>query len=219
MKFNLIDTEHWNRKSYFEHYLNSVRCTYSITANIEITNLLHDIKQKKLKLYPTFIYIIATVVNTHKEFRTCFDESGNLGYWDSMSPSYTIFHKDNETFSTIWTEYDKSFSCFYSKYLHDIKNYGDIMSFTPKLNEPANTFPISCIPWVSFTGFNLNIYNDGTYLVPIFTIGKYFKQADKILIPISIQVHHAVCDGYHTSRFINEVQELILNYQTWLKHK
>lgn len=219
MKFNLIDIEHWNRKPYFEYYLNSVRCTYSMTANIEITNLLHDIKLKKLKLYPTLIYIIATVVNNHKEFRTCFDENGNLGYWDSMSPSYTMFHKDNETFSDIWTEYDESFSCFYSKYLDDIKNYGDIMRVTPKLNEPADTFPISCIPWVSFTGFNLNVYNDGRYLVPIFTIGKYFEQNNKIFIPMSIQVHHAVCDGYHTSRFINEVQELALNHQTWLRHK
>lgn len=93
------------------------------------------------------------------------------------------------------------------------------MRFTPKLNEPTNTFPISSIPWVSSTGFNLNIYNDGTYLVPIFTIGKYFKQDNKILIPMSIQVHHAVCDGCYTSRFINEVQELALNCQTWLKHK
>lgn len=98
MKFNLIDIENWNRKPYFEHYLNSVRCTYSMTANIEITNLLHEIKLKDLKLYPTLIYILATVVNNHKEFRTCFDENGNLGYWDSMSPSYTIFHKENETF-------------------------------------------------------------------------------------------------------------------------
>ncbi|MPM93350.1 Chloramphenicol acetyltransferase [bioreactor metagenome] len=90
MNFNLIDIEHWNRKPYFEHYLNAVRCTYSMTANIEISKLLHEIKLKKLKLYPTLIYILATVVNHHKEFRTCFDESGHLGYWDSMSPSYTI---------------------------------------------------------------------------------------------------------------------------------
>ncbi len=48
MKFNLIDIEHWNRKPYFEYYLHSVRCTYSMTANIEITNLLHEIKLKNL---------------------------------------------------------------------------------------------------------------------------------------------------------------------------
>lgn len=218
MKFNLIDIDQWDRKPYFEHYFNSVKCTYSITANIEITNLLKDIKIKKLKLYPTLIYVIATVVNNHEEFRTCFDGNNNLGYWDSMSPNYTIFHEETKTFSNIWTEYDQSFLGFYSKYVEDNKNYGNIMSFDPKLNEPANTFPISCIPWVSFTGFNLNIQEIGTYLTPIFTIGKYFEENNKILIPISIQVHHAVCDGYHTSRFINEVQELVLNFQSWLTH-
>ncbi|WP_291569316.1 type A chloramphenicol O-acetyltransferase [Clostridium sp. UBA4548] len=215
MKFNLIDTEHWDRKPYFEHYFNSVKCTYSMTANIEITNLLNHIRLKKLKLYPTLIYIIATVVNNHEEFRICFDENNNLGYWDSMSPNYTIFHEDNKTFSSIWTEYEESFSGFYNKYLEDIKTYGHIMSFEPKLNESANTFPISCIPWVSFTGFNLNIKDDGTYLTPIFTLGKYFEQNNKTFIPISIQVHHAVCDGYHTSRFINEVQELASSFQIW----
>ncbi len=86
MKFNLIDIEDWNRKPYFEHYLNAVRCTYSMTANIEITGLLREIKLKGLKLYPTLIYIITTVVNRHKEFRTCFDQKGKLGYWDSMKP-------------------------------------------------------------------------------------------------------------------------------------
>ena len=84
MKFNLIDIEDWNRKPYFEHYLNAVRCTYSMTANIEITGLLREIKLKGLKLYPTLIYIITTVVNRHKEFRTCFDQKGKLGYWDSI---------------------------------------------------------------------------------------------------------------------------------------
>ena len=43
MKFNLIDIEDWNRKPYFEHYLNAVRCTYSMTANLEITSLLREI--------------------------------------------------------------------------------------------------------------------------------------------------------------------------------
>lgn len=219
MKFNLIDINNWSRKPYFEHYLNSVRCTYSMTANIEITDLLHKTKLNNLKLYPTFIYILATVVNEHREFRTCFDENGNLGYWDTMNPSYTIFHKENETFSNIWTEYKKDFSCFYKSYLDDIKTYGNIMEFFSKTNEPTNTFPISSIPWVNFTGFNLNIYDDGKYLIPIFTMGKYFENNDKIFIPLSIQVHHAVCDGYHISRFFNEVQDLALNSQIWLNQK
>ena len=43
----------------------------------------------------------------------------------------------------------------------------------------------------------------------LFTMGKYYKENDKYIMPISIQVHHSVCDGFHLCRFINELQELI----------
>lgn len=214
MNFNIINTEKWERKPYFDHFLNNVRCTYSMTANLDITELLLEVKRRKIKTYPVFIYMLSSVANRHKEFRTCFNENRQLGYWDVINPCYTIFHKDSETFSNIWTEYNNDFNLFYKNYIKDIEIYGNINKFSPK-NECINSFPISSIPWVSFTGFNLNIYMDGTYLLPIFTMGKYFTQDGKVLLPISIQVHHAVCDGFHVSRFYNDLQGLCKAYSNW----
>ena len=88
----------------------------------------------------------------------------------------------------------------------DIEQFGKIEEIDPKPNTPTNVFPISTLPWATFTGFNLNIVSDGKYLLPIFTFGKHFTQQNKILIPLSIQVHHAICDGFHVSRFIEDVQ-------------
>jgi len=206
MEFIPIDTEKWERSFYFDHYLNEARCTYSLTANIDITALNTELKSKRLKLYPVLLHMLATVVNRHREFRTCFDASGRLGYWSRMSPCYTVFHTDDKTFSNLWTEYCDEFPEFYARYLADIRKYGDSKHFYPQGGEPPYTFPVSCLPWVSFTGFNLNIYSAGTYLLPIFTIGKYFGQEGKILLPLSLQCHHAVCDGYHASVFLNELQ-------------
>ena len=79
-------------------------------------------------------------------------------------------------------------------------------------NPPANIFTISSIPWVNFSGFNLNLPKATDYLLPIFTTGKYFEQNEKIWLPIAIQVHHAVCDGFHIARFINEFQEAITQF-------
>ncbi|KEK23469.1 type A chloramphenicol O-acetyltransferase [Bacillus gaemokensis] len=214
MKFHLIDRENWDRNPYFEHYLN-LKCTFSMTANIDITRLLEQLRHKGIKLYPTFIYMISKAVNSHKEFRTCFNDEGVLGYWDKMIPSYTIFHNDNKSFSSIWTAFSNEFSTFYKNYQDDIKEYGDVHGLFTKENVPKNSFPISSIPWVGFTGFNLNIINDNDFLLPIITGGKYFNQNDKILLPISLQVHHAVCDGYHASKFIEEVQELANNFHEW----
>lgn len=219
MIFNPIDLDNWSRKPYFEHYLNNVRCTYNMTANIDITRLLAELKKKRIKLYPALIHMITTVVNRHSEFRTCLDSEGRLGYWDRMSPSFTIFHDDNKTFSTIWTLCSEDFNEFYIRYFDDMERYGSVKQFAAKANEPPNTFPISSIPWVNFTGFNLNIYTEGTYLLPIFTIGKYFQQDEKIMLPLSVQFHHAVCDGYHAGVLYNELQLRVDTCKKWLRNK
>ncbi len=74
---------------------------------------------------------------------------------------------------------------------------------------PVNSFNISAIPWIDFTGFNLNLEKGFSYLLPIFTIGKYKWQNAKLIVPLSIQVHHSVCDGFHVSRFVIELQSLL----------
>lgn len=216
MNFNIIDKEKWSRKPYFDHFMNNVRCTYNMTANVDITCLLNKLKSNNIKLYPALIYMTTKIVNRHEELRTCYDENGNLGYWDNMNPCYTVFNKENETFSNIWTLYSDDFRVFNFNYLEDIKKYCNTKEFSPKPNEPKNTFPISCVPWVSFTGFNLNIFTDGKYLLPIITYGRYYEQDGKMLLPISMQAHHAVCDGYHTSRFFNELQMLAKDFNEWL---
>lgn len=205
MEFRLIDLNTWNRKEYFSHYFENLPCTYSMTVKLDITM----IKNSGKKLYPTFLYGLATVVNRHEEFRTAMDEKGQIGIFSKMMPCYTIFHKDTEMFSNIWTEYSSNYAEFCKRYEEDIEHYGSNAGMMAKPNPPVNTFPVSMIPWTTFEGFNLNLQKGYGYLLPIFTFGKYYEENGKYYIPLSVQVHHAVCDGFHTCRFINELQELI----------
>lgn len=64
------------------------------------------------------------------------------------------------------------------------------------------------IPWTGFEGFNLNL-SDFSYLLPIFTIGKFYEENGKTCLPLAMQVHHAVCDGFHASRFLTDLQSQI----------
>ncbi|MFD1259840.1 type A chloramphenicol O-acetyltransferase [Entomomonas asaccharolytica] len=216
MNFNLIDIENWPRKEYYLHYMNQLRCSYSLTTNIDITRLKTFLKQTNRKIYPAQIYMLATLVNQYQEFRMNYNSDGALGYWDQLNPSYTIFNKSSETFSSIWTEYKQSFHEFYEHCIQDIAQYNQATSLMPKPNQPANSFTVSSLPWTSFTGFNINAFTDGSYLPPIFTLGKFIEQDNKTLMPIAIQVHHAVCDGFHVGRFINALQQLANDYHTWL---
>lgn len=205
MSFEIIDIEYWKRKEYFEHYFSGVPCTYSFTVKIDITK----IKNSDQKLYPTMLYYLTKIVNRHEEFRMSLDEEGKLGVFDKMSPCYTIFHKDSETFSNVWTEYCEDWEIFYEAYQQDIEKYGSVKRMNAKDNIPLNTFPVSMIPWESFEGFNLNLQKGYEYLLPIFTMGKYYEENGKYMLPLAIQVHHAVCDGFHVCRFVNELRDLV----------
>ena len=46
MSFKIIDLEKYDRKEHFIHYLNNVPCSYSMTVNIDITDLAKNIIEK-----------------------------------------------------------------------------------------------------------------------------------------------------------------------------
>ncbi|MPL82424.1 Chloramphenicol acetyltransferase [bioreactor metagenome] len=95
MLFNIIDLNTWKRKYYYQHYIHTVRCTYSITVNIEIDSLVKELKLRGVKAYPAQIYMLSCAVNKFQEFRMAINTHGELGYWESTSPSYTILNKKN----------------------------------------------------------------------------------------------------------------------------
>lgn len=205
--FNIIDLNLYNRKEHYKMYMLDVPCTYSITVNLDITNFYKSVKNKDVKFYASIIYFISKSVNKYKEFRMSLNDNKELGYYDIVHPSYTIFHKDSNTFSCIYTEYNEDFNLFYKNYISDIEAYGDNKSFLAKPCDLKNIFNISSIPLSAFTSFNLNLKNGFDYLPPIFTIGKYYyNDKNNLIIPLALQVHHSVCDGYHVGIFFEDLQ-------------
>lgn len=206
--FRTIDRDKWDREPYFDHYFNQVPCTYSITVNIDITELIRFKTEHRTKLYPLLIYAVAKAVNRYDEFKTAVNREGKVIVWDTVSPCYTVFHEESETFSNLWTEWNDDLTVFLGNFERDISQYGQVRAVDAKPGAPDNLFPLSSLPWTTFTGFNLNLNPATGYLLPIFTYGKYFRQDGKYCIPLSIQVHHAVCDGFHVARFVRTLQRI-----------
>ena len=205
MEFERIQLDGWARREHFEHYRSQVPCTYSMTTKLDITALV----EAKARLYPAMLYLLTRAFNRFPEFRMDFDSEGKLGVYSEMHPCYTIFHRDSETFSNLWTEYTEDYQVFFRAYERDLEQFGGNKSMMAKPGVPANTFPVSMIPWESFDGFNLNLEKGYGYLLPIFTMGRYSENNGRYLLPLSIQVNHAVCDGFHVCRFISALREMI----------
>ena len=206
MAFRLIDMESWPRREFYEHFIKEVRCTYSAVVNIDITAL------KEQKLYPAMIWLLTKTVNDMPEFRTSLTPEG-LGVYDDMHPMYTVFNKEKKNCSGIWSWFSEDYGEFLKSYEADAAEYSKSTRYAPKEGTPPNSFNISMVPWLEFTGFNINVFDEGKFLLPVFTMGKFFERDGRRLLPLAIQVHHAVCDGYHMGQFVEKLQGYIDKFQ------
>lgn len=216
MSYKIIDFENWERKENFSYFTQDMPCQINICANIDITDVLKEAKNLGFRCYPLFTYMVSRIVNSHDEFKISIDENNNIIVWDTVNIRYPIFHDEDKRISILWSEYSESFSQLYDNFINDCKNYGEIRSLAAKGEYPENCFDMTSIPWVSFTNFSCPTDNSGKLFLPFVVIGKFFNQGEKLLLPVSLTVHHAACDGFHVGRFFEELQNLACNFNEWL---
>lgn len=205
--YTQVNLNEWSRGNLFKSYMDNMRIVMSLTVDIDVTNLITFAKNNNLKFYPSMIWIVSKVVNAHDEFKYSWDNDRNLIKWDFISPSYVDFHKEDENFTKLVTVFSDDIFEFHNRFMADKEQYKFKRAFVE--NQPRNFFDVSCLPWVKYKHFDVHVFDEGDFLAPVITWGKYEVEQEKHLMPLSMNIHHAVADGFHLSRFFIEVQELI----------
>ena len=207
MNYKKVDFSTWPRGDLFRFYMDHMRVVMSLTVDVNVTPLVRFVKKNGMKFYPTMIWVVSRVINSHEEFKYGWDADGNLIRWDLISPSYAHFHPEDGNFTKLVTPYRKDLTEFHTRFLEDREKYRDLRAVVE--GQPANHFDESCLPWVRYRHFDVHVFDQGDFLAPVVTWGKYEAEGDKLVMPLTMNIHHAVADGFHLSRFFAEVQELI----------
>ena len=207
MNYTKIDIESWERRDLYKLYTGELRLTLDLTVDIDVTRIVEYSKARGMKFYPVMIWVVSKLMNAHDEFKYAYGEDGELIRWDSVSPSYTDFNTETKHFSKFVTEYSDDLDTFYAQAMADREKHKDYYGFVP--DQPKNIFDITCLPWVSYKHLNINVYGDGLSLFPVVMWGKWEDRDGRLIMPVTLKMHHATGDGYHLSRFFLELQEEI----------
>lgn len=207
MNYTAVDLDKWSRGHLFTFYIQKMRIVMSLTVDIDVTNLKEYSKKTGMKFYPLMLWIVSKVINRHDEFKYGWAGNGTLIKWDYVSPSYADFHAEDENFIKMVTEYSDDLIEFYGRVMSDREKHKDDRAVLN--NQPLNFFDVTCLPWVKYKHFDLHVFDEGKFLAPVVTWGKYEEENGKLIMPLTMNIHHAVADGFHLSRFFGEVQQLI----------
>jgi chloramphenicol O-acetyltransferase type A len=198
--------EEWPRK---EHYLFFREFDYpyfSLCGDMDISHLLPRIKEHKISFTAVMMYLIARVANGIPEFRQRVREEDPVEH-AVVHPSATILGQD-ELFTFCTVRYDPDFKSFIHAAEDEIALVKKKPSLEEKIQDDSMLF-MSSIPWVSFTSFHHPLKLSPADSIPRFAWGKYRQERDRVVMPLSVQGHHALMDGLHAGLFYQEFQELL----------
>lgn len=215
--FHPIDIQTWPRAQTYHYFAETVMpVTYSINVTVDTTILRNTLKSKGIKFFPTYLYLITRAISKYQEFRLALQDDV-LGYWDTLTPFYPIFHKDDKTITFLWTEYNEDFKVFYNNYIADMTQHGDshgIMS--SKGVPPSNNYIIACVPWFTFNSLSMHLQDAENYYAPIFEAGGFTEKDGITTMPLSITANHAAVDGYHIKVLLEELQWTMNHTKEWM---
>lgn len=208
-----IDMEQWSRKEHFNHFMKLDYPHFSICANVDITKFKKYIKERNYSFFISVLYVATRAANEVKEFRYRIRD-GKVIEHEVVHPSFTIMSQA-EAFSFCMTNYYEVFDEFLGRANNEIdkKKECGSLEFDPEADEYIY---VTSIPWISFTNINHPIHLKNVISVPMIAWGKYFKQEDKLLMPLSIQAHHALVDGFHAGKYYEAFQYMLNNPEKYL---
>lgn len=205
-----IDIESWERKDQFYLFNNMDYPHFNITANIDITKAYTYLKSNDFSFFKTMVYLVSMVSNNIKEFRYRIEDDKVVEY-DYINPSTTVLTKP-EVFSFCTINFTYDYKNFVKNMTYQIEKLKDKVDIEDDPNT-ENLIYITSIPWISFTSITHPIHMNPSDSIPRIAWGKYFNDTEKVKLPFSVQVNHALMDGVHVGKFFNSLQETLDNIE------
>ena len=158
MNYKVINQETYYRKGVFRHFTEDCKCSTSMTARIDVTDLVTYSKNTETKFYINFLYILSKVLNSREDYRMGYLwETKQLICYDIINPTQYVFHEDTETCTPVYTEYNEKYDVFYDNALTDLEKAKQTREYGLDAQQHPNWFDASYISWLSYDALNIEL--------------------------------------------------------------
>jgi chloramphenicol O-acetyltransferase type B len=198
-----IDEKNWKRALHCQIFRNSIEPGFCVTFELDITNFLKKVKEKKVSFTMSLIYAVSKCANDIEEFRYRFVD-GKVVLFDRIDTAFTYLNEETELFKVVNVEMKDTLEEYVIEATQTAINQREY--FTGPLGN--DVFQFSPLPWISYTHISHTNSGKKDNATPLFDWGKYFEKDGKIMISFSVQAHHSFVDGIH----IGKLADLLQNY-------
>jgi chloramphenicol O-acetyltransferase type A len=202
-----IRIDQWERKDLFRFFKDFDEPYYGISTDLECTAAYAFAKAKGISFFLYYLYLVLKAVNRTEAFKYRI-EGEDLFCYEKIDGSATIDRPDG-TFGFSYMPYKEDLEEFLDRAVREVERVRAERRLISN-DFGQNIIHFSAIPWIRFTSVSHPRHYGLRDSIPKITLGQYYHEGDRMMIPVSIHVHHALADGLHVGQFTASLQSLFM---------
>ncbi len=197
MNMREIDLTAYPRRAHFDYFRAMANPYAGVTVPVDLTEWTARRKALGHPFFLTFLHAALTAANSVPELRRRI-RGDRIVEFDCCPASYTVALPDG-TYCYCRAEGGLALPEFLAR----TRARQEEAARKGGLTEDEDSFAcffVSCLPWLSYTALiqPTPVPADSN---PRITWGRYCWENGRVLMPVSLLVHHALADGLHIARF------------------
>jgi chloramphenicol O-acetyltransferase type A len=215
-----LDTSNWPRRDAFEFFRGFDKPFFNVCVRLDVARL-----KAVLAAWPdaglsvACYFLTLRLANRHQAFRLRL-EGERVRVHDEVHGSTTVLRDDGESFFFADLQHTTDFGAFVARTNAAIDAARTRhAAFEPQPDETACVY-FTSLPWLHFSSFSHARCwaRDGQRddSIPRFAFGRTEADGARLWLPMSVEVHHALMDGVHVGRFVQEFEAMLAEPATWL---
>jgi len=209
-----LDLKTWPRRDLFEFFRGYQNPYFNICTQLDITRLMGVLRDRPgISVSLAYHYFALRIANEIEPFHYRLEGEDRVIIHEVINGGTTVM-LPNETFTYAYFDYREDFQQFITEAGEAIERVRAEGSLKPTMRYDLIYF--TTLPWVSFTSFAHARTPGRGESIPRIAFGKFLRDGDRIHLPISVEVHHALMDGLHVGRFFMSLEAALAKPESYL---
>jgi len=204
-----IPLESWPRHAALQHFRSMAQPAFSVTADVDVTGLRERAAAHGATPWLAYHHAALEAANGIDAMRQSMI-NGGLGVreFGTIHASTTAL-RDDGSFGFVTLPRDASLARFAERGKANLARVRRASGSLFAGDDPGDVreqtlVHMTALPWFAFTAFtHARAAGDDR---PKIAFGRFKTVTDRLLMPVAVDVHHALCDGVHVGRFFERLQ-------------
>ena len=200
---HFIDLKKWNRRKHFEMFRRYEQPFFSVCVQVDVTAFWKHCRAPGAPpFFLSSLFLMLRAANQTDGLRLRLRRRG-VWLHDRVAVGTTLLRSDR-TFAFARVESSESLPMFIEQGEAAIARGKSRKTLAPPRPRDDDVVYHSTLPWFHFTAFTNALRRADS--IPRIVFGKCGKDGRRVLMPVAVEVHHALVDGFDVAQFIERFE-------------